>query len=83
MQVTSPIFFVIFLIFLPLYHAREIAAIKLSSGCSCKAKSARSSNISYLFLVKQFIPLALVGYEMVIAQRGAYLSSHIQRTLVE
>ena len=30
-----------------LYHAREIVDIKLlSSGCSCKAKSARSSNIS-------------------------------------
>ena len=29
-----------------LYHAREIATIKLSSGCSCKAKSARSGNIS-------------------------------------
>ena len=34
------------MVFEPLYHAGEIAAIKLSSGCSCKAKSARSSNIS-------------------------------------
>ena len=33
----------------PLYHAREIATIKLSSGCSWKAKSARSSNISDCF----------------------------------
>ena len=30
----------------PLYHAQEIAAIKLSSGCPCKVKRARSSNIS-------------------------------------
>ena len=30
----------------PLYHAGEIAPIKLSSGCSCKAKLERSSNIS-------------------------------------
>ena len=29
-----------------LYHAREIATITLFSGCSCKAKLARSSNIS-------------------------------------
>ena len=37
----------------PLYHAREIATIKLSSGFSCKAKSARSSNISSLVLMRQ------------------------------
>ena len=30
----------------PLHHVKEIATIKLSSGCSYKAKSARSSNIS-------------------------------------
>ena len=30
-----------------------IATIKLSSGCSCKTKSARSSNISCFFLIKQ------------------------------
>ena len=29
----------------PLYHAREIAAIKLFSGCSCKVKSAISSSL--------------------------------------
>ena len=29
-----------------LYHAREIATIKLSSGFSCKAKLARSCNVS-------------------------------------
>ena len=34
------------MVYEPLYHAREIATIKLSSGCSCKAKSVRSSNIS-------------------------------------
>ena len=30
----------------PLYHAQEKATIKLSSSCSCKAKSLRYSNIS-------------------------------------
>ena len=34
------------MVYQPLYNGREIAAIKLSSSCSCKAKSARSSNIS-------------------------------------
>ena len=33
----------------PLYHAWEIATIKLSSSCSCKAKSARAGNISDCF----------------------------------
>ena len=32
--------------FCKLYHAREIETNELSSGCSCKAKSTRSSNIS-------------------------------------
>ena len=51
----------------PLYHGREKATIKLSSGsCSCKAKAARYSNVSSLFFIKTIIPLALVGYEMII-----------------
>ena len=37
----------------PLYHAQEIASIELSSGCSYKAKSVRSSNIFLKFLIKQ------------------------------
>ena len=41
------------MVYEPLYHAREIATIKLPSSCSCKAKSARFSNISLLFLIKQ------------------------------
>ena len=41
------------MVYEPLYHAREIETIKLSSKCSCKAKSAKSSNISWLFLIKQ------------------------------
>ena len=40
------------MVFQPLYHARETATIKLSSGCSCKAISFRSSNISWLFSIK-------------------------------
>ena len=34
------------MVYEPLYHAQETETIKLSSNCSCKAKSARSSNIS-------------------------------------
>ena len=64
------------IVYEPLYHARENATIKLSSGCSCKAKSVGSSNIFFrLFLIKTIVPLALVGYQMII--------DHIQRTLVE
>ena len=44
-----------------LNHFRGIAAIKLSTDGFYKAKSARSSNISLLFLITQ-----LVGYEMII-----------------
>ena len=50
----------------PLYHAREIATIKLSSGCSCKAKSAGFSNISLTIFNKPIILLTLVGYEMIL-----------------
>ena len=32
---------------------------------------------------KTIIPLALVGYEMIIANLVGYLSSHIQRALME
>ena len=34
------------MVYEPIYHAQEKATIKLSSSCSCKAKSARYSNIS-------------------------------------
>ena len=37
-----------------LYHAGEIATIELSSGCFCKVRSTRSSDISWtVFLIKQ------------------------------
>ena len=56
------------MVYEPLYHAREIATNALYSGYSCKAKSARSSNINFLLIVfdKTIIPLTLVGYEMII-----------------
>ena len=41
------------MVYEPLNHAREIATIKWSSGCSRKAKLARSINISLLFLTKE------------------------------
>ena len=49
---------------------RQIATIKLSSGCSCKAKSAISSNISspffffFFFFNKTVIPLPSWGPEV-------------------
>ena len=43
------------MVYEPLYHAREIETIKLSSASSCKVKSARSSNISCsVVLIKKF-----------------------------
>ena len=48
----------------PLYHAQEIATIKLSSGGSCEAKSAISSN-SFDCFNKTINLLALVGYQMI------------------
>ena len=57
-------------------HAREIATIKLCSGCSCKAKSAV---FLVLFFYKTVIPLAPVGYEMITAnsaQRGSLAIYH-------
>ena len=62
------------MVYEPLYHAQEIAAIKLSSGGFPKAKSARSSNISLLFFNKTIIPLALVGYEMIMANSALHAS---------
>ena len=35
-------------------------------------KSATTSNISYVFFIEQFIPLALVEYEMIIANSTQY-----------
>ena len=55
-------------------------------------KSGRMLDILWVFLIKTIIPLALVGYEMIIARSPSqvgvsrvvgYLPSHIQRTLVE
>ena len=41
------------MVYEPSYHAQEIATIKLSTDGSCKSKSARSSNVAGLFLIKQ------------------------------
>ena len=76
------------MVYEPLYHAREIETIKLSSGCSCKMKSARSSNISSLFLIKQLFHSYDKITLMIDSQLGAtrlvdYLSCHIQRALVK
>ena len=48
------------MVYEPLYHGQEMAAIKLSAGSSLTAKSVRSSNISLLFLIKQLFHLRLL-----------------------
>ena len=47
-----------------IYHAREKATIKLSSGCSCKAKSERPSKYFLIVFNKTKISLALVELDM-------------------
>ena len=49
----------------PLYHAREIATIKLSSGCSFREKSARSRNSSSLFVIKQLFHSSLLATDYI------------------
>ena len=61
-----------------LYHAREMVTIKLSSVCSFKAKSAGSRTISWLFFNKTIMPVALVGYEMIITS----YSTHVREIIV-
>ena len=43
-------------------HARQLWPVNASSGPFCKIKSTGSSNILWLFLIKEFLPLALAGY---------------------
>ena len=38
------------MVYEPLYHAREIPTTELSSSCPCKAKSARSIDLSFFSL---------------------------------
>ena len=62
-----------------LYHALEIATIKLSSaGCTCKAKLARNINISF-FLI---IPLMLVGYEVIKAKEARTYPTRAHGTII-
>ena len=46
------------------YTMLKKKSIKLSSASSCKAKSARYSNIFLIVFNKTIIPLALVGYDI-------------------
>ena len=63
------------MVYEPLYHARERATIKFSSGSSCKAKSVTCSKKPWFFFFnKIIIPRALVGYEMIKARRPRWLS---------
>ena len=61
------------MVYQPLHHAREIATMKLFSGFSCKAKSARSNKISLMFLIKKIL-VGLVGYEMITANSALRVS---------
>lgn len=49
-----------------------IASIKSSSDLSDRLKSATSSNIFWLFLIQKIIPLALIGYEMILIHCWRY-----------
>ena len=53
------------------FFYQEIATIKLSSYCSCKATSVRSSQYFLIVLRKTIILRTLVGCEMIIASSGA------------
>ena len=64
------------MLYKPLYHAREIETIKLSSGCSWKAKSVRSNNISWLFLIEKLFHSHLLDMRR-LCPSLRYLSSHI------
>ena len=57
-----------------------MASIKLPSGCSKQAKSAKSSN-SWMIFNKTIIPLALVGYEMITANSALRASLAIYHLL--
>ena len=58
------------MVYEPLYHAQEIATIKLSSGCL--VLQGEMSKIEQYLIVfnKTIIPLTLVGYEMIIANEA-------------
>ena len=51
----------------PLYHARETATIKLSSGCFFQSPLSKIQQYVLVGLNKIIIPLWLVGYEMIVA----------------
>ena len=63
------------MVYEPLYHTREIASIKLPSGCSNQVKSAKSVNVIIILLMifnKTNIPLTLVGYKMIKANSALH-----------
>ena len=73
------------MVYEPLYHAREVATINFLVALEKEISKA----YQYYLIVfnKTIIPLALVGYEMIIANSAlsyvGYLSSHIQCVHVE
>ena len=75
------------MIYEPLYHAREEATINCFLIALEKEISKAYQNYFDCFHDKTIIPLALVGYEMIIANsalRASLANYHlIQRALVE
>ena len=55
----------------PLHRVGEIETIKLCSGCSSKAKSTRSSNISWFFLINQLLHARLLDLRLQLTRRYA------------
>ena len=68
------------MVYEPLYHARDKATIKLCSDCFAKRNQQDIAPIILIVFNKTIItiiPLALVGYEMIIANSALHASSAI------
>ena len=60
--------------------------VQLSSCCSSLSAKRNQQDVAIFldcFFYKQLITFKLVGYQMIITNEAAYLSSYIQRALVE
>ena len=62
------------MVYEPLYHARSKETIKLCSDCFAKRNQQDIAPIILIVFNKTIIPLALVGYEMIIANSALHAS---------
>ena len=68
----------------PPYHARERATIFKKVLDLLQSENSKIQQYFLIVFNKTIIPLALVGYEVIIVNSARYLSQyHIQRVLVE